>query len=733
MKRESGENPEQTRCCILHQKVPNPMATVRQDGKASVSGVSQKTCLAFIVNDFRGKKFMHNTLYSFSVLLFFFVLFQVDGRAAMYSVADTLYSDPLQEVTVTGRTHSGKERAASIHQMMDESDLAGTQALLVADAAKFFAGAVVRDYGGLGGMKTLSLRGMGAHHTAVSYDGITLTDGQTGQVDLSRYALDNLELVTLTIGEGVSLFQPARMNASAGLLALRSRRPHFNVGQRVKGNVALKGGSFGLFNPDLLLHTKLGRGVDLSLNGHYLSSRGDYPFRLAYGDAANAYTIERRANNQSEAYRLEGALYADLPRKSTLEVKTYYYASSKGLPGAIILYTTQTHQHLWDKNGFVQARYEQSSSSRTRWQINAKYGASWQRYLNPEYLGSAGKEDQRYRQDELYLSAVCLHTLGKGWSVAWASDATVNRMWANLFQFSNPFRITWLNQASAAYTSKRFNGSASLLGTVINEETLNHEPASDRWALNPGINLSYKPVLAWPFRLRAFYKSTYRMPSFNDLYYSAVGNRRLRPEQSRQFNLGWTLALATPNQRTTLKASLDGYHNRITDKIMALPTKNIFVWSMLNLGKVSITGLDVTTNVAHRFNEDWSLDAAWNHSYQRALDKTDPTSPTYDNQLAYAPRVYGSVRLGLASPWVNLGWSNLWSGHRYVTGHNLAENDLPGYSDQGVSLEKVICRPLFDLTLRADVLNLLGTSYEVIRNFPMPGRSYRLTVKVALR
>lgn len=29
MKRESGENPEQTRCCMLHQQVPNHDATVR--------------------------------------------------------------------------------------------------------------------------------------------------------------------------------------------------------------------------------------------------------------------------------------------------------------------------------------------------------------------------------------------------------------------------------------------------------------------------------------------------------------------------------------------------------------------------------------------------------------------------------------------------------------------------------------------------------------------------------
>lgn len=676
---------------------------------------------------------MHNTSTRFYLVALFCILALTNSWAAFYVVADTLYSNPLQEVTVTGRTPAKADKAASIHQSLTATDLQTTPSLLVADAVKFFAGAVVRDYGGLGGMKTLSLRGMGAHHTAVAYDGITLTDGQTGQIDLGRYALDNLELVALTIGEGLSLFQPARMNASAGLLALRSKRPHFSDGQRLKGSASVKGGSFGLFNPDVLVQTKLGRGVDVSVSGHYVNTRGDYPYRLAYGDASDAYTVEHRFNNQSEAYRLEGTVYADLPRQGSLEAKSYYYASSKGLPGAIILYNTQSSQHLWDTNGFLQARYEQRLTARSRWQLNAKYGTSWQRYLNPDYLGTSGKEDQRYRQDEGYVSAVYLHTFNKGLSVAWASDATVNRMWANLYHFSNPYRLTWLNQASVAYESERLSGSASLLGTVVNEETLDQAPASDRWVMNPGVNVSYKPLSDWPLRVRAFYKSSYRMPSFNDLYYSAVGNRRLRPEQSRQLNVGMTLMLQSAEQRTRLSATLDGYHNRITDKIMALPTKNVFVWSMVNLGKVSITGLDVTTAFGHRFNESWSLDAAWNHSYQRALDKTDEASPTYNNQLAYAPRVYGSARVGLKTPWAIVAWSNLWSGHRYVTGHNLAENDLPGYADQNLSLEKVFGRPMVDLTFRAEVLNLLGTSYEVIRNFPMPGRSYRLTVKLDLK
>lgn len=677
---------------------------------------------------------MHTTPTRSCLFILFCCLNPPCAQAVLHAAAsDTLYSDPLREVTVTGRHTPDVERGGALHQSLRTDSRQASSSLLVSDAVKLFAGATVRDYGGLGGMKTLSLRGMGAHHTAVAYDGITLTDGQTGQIDLGKYALDNLEVVSLTIGEGTSLFQPARMHASAGLLALRTKRPRFDDGQRIKGEVALKGGSFGLIQPDMALHARVRSSTYLSVSGHYVGTRGDYPFKLAYGDAPDAYTVERRQNNKSEAIRLESSLFADLPRQRTLEAKVYYHSASKGLPGAIILYNPQSGQRVWDRNGFVQTRYVRSLSKRTRWQFNAKYGVGWQRYLNTEYLGSTGREDQRYRQDELYASAVYLHTPVQNWSLAWASDATINRMRANLFHFTNPYRFTWLHQASAAYTSERFQGSVRLLGTLVNEEALDGEPASDRWALNPGLNVSYKPLAVWPLRIRAFYKSSYRMPSFNDLYYAAVGNRRLRPEQGRQFDIGFSLRSESQRFGTRWTASVDGYTNRITDKIQALPTKNIFVWSMVNLGKVSITGLDLTTSLEQHLAAGWDLMAAWNHSYQRALDKTDKTSPTYNHQLAYAPRVYGSICVGLNTPWAVLTWSNLWSGHRYVTGQNLAENDLPGYADHSVTLEKGIECPLFDVNLKAEVLNLLGTSYEVIRNFPMPGRSYRLSVKLTWR
>ena len=55
-----------------------------------------------------------------------------------------------------------------------------------------FAGANVKDYGGIGGLKTVSVRNIGAAHTAVSYDGVVVSNSQAGQIDIGRFSLDNV-------------------------------------------------------------------------------------------------------------------------------------------------------------------------------------------------------------------------------------------------------------------------------------------------------------------------------------------------------------------------------------------------------------------------------------------------------------------------------------------------------------------------------------------------------------
>ena len=100
----------------------------------------------------------------------------------------------------------------------------------------------VKDYGGIGGLKTVSIRSLGAQHTAVGYDGITLTDCQTGQIDIGRFSLDNVDRLSLNNGQSDNIFQPARFFASAGILNIQTLTPLFTKGKKTNIAGAFKTG-----------------------------------------------------------------------------------------------------------------------------------------------------------------------------------------------------------------------------------------------------------------------------------------------------------------------------------------------------------------------------------------------------------------------------------------------------------------------------------------------------------
>ena len=63
----------------------------------------------------------------------------------------------------------------------------------VADAIRYFSGLQIKDYGGVGGLKTVNIRSMGTNHMGVYYNGIQLGNAQNGQVDLGKFSLENIE------------------------------------------------------------------------------------------------------------------------------------------------------------------------------------------------------------------------------------------------------------------------------------------------------------------------------------------------------------------------------------------------------------------------------------------------------------------------------------------------------------------------------------------------------------
>ena len=113
---------------------------------------------------------------------------------AQQHVTDTITGKVhvIDEVTVSTTGRSRNVISTAPTQLVTQKQLLYQGITDLSDALRRFSGVNVRDYGGAGGVKTISVRSLGSQHTAVAYDGITITDAQSGQIDLSRFSLDNI-------------------------------------------------------------------------------------------------------------------------------------------------------------------------------------------------------------------------------------------------------------------------------------------------------------------------------------------------------------------------------------------------------------------------------------------------------------------------------------------------------------------------------------------------------------
>ena len=250
------------------------------------------------------------------------------------SVGDTLQGQTIREVTITAKRFSEVIPA----QTLSGETLKRLSAHSVADAVRYFSGVQLKDYGGVGGLKTLDIRSMGTNHMGVFYDGIQLGNAQNGQVDLGKFSMDNIEEIALYNGQKSEIFQPAKDYGSAGTLYLRTRRPRFDAGKNYNLLVAMRGGSFGLVNPSVRWEQRISTTISSSVSAEYTHATGRYKFRyrkvLANGTTAWDTTAVRK-NGDIEAIRVEGGIHGFVPQGKWF-VKGYFYDSERGIPGAIV-------------------------------------------------------------------------------------------------------------------------------------------------------------------------------------------------------------------------------------------------------------------------------------------------------------------------------------------------------------------------------------------------------------
>ena len=580
--------------------------------------------------------------------------------------------------------------------------LRSLSATSVADALKYFSGVQIKDYGGLGGLKTVNVRSLGSQHVGVYLDGIRITNAQNGQIDLGRYSLSNMESVSLYNANRNERLQSASEYASAATVYMQTKRPTQTTYTMEYGC-----GSFGLNKLKGYFALK----NLLFVDAEYQHSDGNYAFRFR---SEQEDTVGTRHNSDITFYRLEAAGFY-----KGLSTHVYYYNSERGLPGPVIRRLSDqwdSTDRQWDENFFIQSSYKHS------WEhfglkTNLKYSYDYLHYLQDPRTNAATMYcNNHYTQQDLYGSVAA------AWNTRYVSlTASTDLRWSDLdadvYKFAYVYRIDSKSLLSAIASYRGFEANIALLYTHISDHT--------RGAASPLSRLTPMYLASWhggPLTVRAFHKRIFRAPTLNDLYYTLVGNAQLRPEYTSQWDLG------IDYKDRHLHLAVDLYTSRIEDKIVAIPMKCQFRWSMVNFGLVRSLGISTTAG----YDRTWgklALSANANCTCQRDRDFSSPSDPEYKNTIPYSPLHSASLIVSLGYD----GWSActswLYTGDRFALISNNKEDMLGAWQTVDLKLSKTFTISRHSLQTTIECNNLTDSRHEVVKRYPMPGRNWKLTLQ----
>jgi len=619
-------------------------------------------------------------------------------------------------------------------QILSGPELERLSVVSVADAIRYFSGIQIKDYGGIGGLKTVNIRSMGTQHVGVFYDGIQLGNAQNGQIDLGRFSMDNMEAISIYNGQKSNIFQSAKDFASAGSVYMTSRRPEFKEGKRDNLRMSLKGGSFETVNPSVLWEHRFNNKLEASVSTEYLYTSGRYKF--SYRKKEGYDTTEVRRNGDVRALRVENGLYGRI-EDGDWRVKLYFYNSERGYPGASVREEPGKFRHedrQWDTNLFLQTSLRKFFGKRYALLFSGKYAYDYLHYLSDPRLDvTTMYVDNRYRQQEVYFSTANEFTLFDWWRFNLASDFQYNTLDADLIDFAYPTRYTVLTAAATAFDFNLFKLQGSLLYTYVHDETKTPgASANDKNVWTPTIVAMYRPFAETDLSIRAFYKKIFRMPTLNDLYYTFIGNKNLAPEYTTQYNIGAIYSLDfSAKYFRHLELQVDAYFNQIDDKIIAMPTSNQFQWTMINLGYVEIRGVDATIQTGWKFGMV-ELNTRLNYTCQKAQDFTDFTDEWYGGQIPYIPWHSGSAVIGSSYKGWDLNYSFIYTGERYESRANILENYAQPWYTHDMSLSKIIAIGKSQTRITAEVNNIFNQQYEVVQCYPMPGTNFKIKLNWTL-
>lgn len=617
-------------------------------------------------------------------------------------------------VTITAtRGHSLITEVPSSVNVVDQQELELKNPQNLAEALQNVPGVTIKDYGGLGNQKSISLRGSSSEQVLVMLDGQRLNNPQTGQVDFSTISVEGIERIEVVRGGNAALYGA---DAVGGVINIITKKADQDI-NGVSGSIKLTGASFRTNAIEPAIQYKKGK-ASISGSAKYLESEGDFPYTDNYGNEQtrlNADIISR------DYYICYNQYLGDPHYQRNISLSWKHFNSEKGAPGSIEPY--YYHARMWDKNNQLNLIWSGKIINLFNdLRIQTFYNDSWNRYKND-------KNEAVQNVDSKYITQT------------WGSEVQLKSVLGPQvsFTYGGGFRSDWMKNKQNNETNKRdsyylllVNESLICVNNIVN--TVSFVP-SIRYDYNSDFTNKISPKVGTVFNFGNTWQSTlkwnigqsYRAPTFNDLYWPedawTKGNPDLKPEYGWDWDVGVRLQYPLFNG---IYFESGYFENRMTQLI--LWQEEAGFWMPQNVGKSRFKGVENSLRL-QPVQDFLSVNA--NYTFLDARNLSDERTE-FNKILIYRPKHTVNVNMTIEYRFITLSYQYNYTSRRYTDASNIWANSLEPYSTSDISL---VIQPTFkklDYSFSFQIKNLFNEEYRVVKNMPVPGREYRFSVKISI-
>jgi outer membrane cobalamin receptor len=614
---------------------------------------------------------------------------------------DTTHVYQQQEVVVTAtRTPISSVDAPSRVTRFDVSEMQDAGFNDTKSMLSFVDGIFVNDHGPAQ-IGTVCLRGTAADQTLFLFDGVSLNNVQNGVVDLFLVPTNDLSSIEISQGGSSALYGA---NAVGGVISLESKMPSTNLirldlgdgsygGQMIGGEV---GEGFGPIRIDLTAQRQ--RGIN-DFNFVFNDETQDFPMKFSgadYLDDSQSFQIAFPSSIGNTSFLIQNV------------------SANRGTPYALTDSTFDMTDRESDQN--IMALLKNTGSlGHFDYSTSAGFIYSYLKYTDPLYA-----TDDYYKMLSVQ-PALQISQLENRLSAMLGIDAEFDRGYSdNMIGTKVRNRIGMF--ASAEYDLRNESDLETRLFGALRYDDYSQFGSS----LNPKAGINVKPLAEFPINLRANVGTSFRVPTFDDLYYSSPyynGNPSLKPERATDYDLGTVVELDENHFPVHGDLDLDYYQIDMRDGIVYQELTE-FTSTEANLQKIISRGMELSMDA--NYKSLISLRA--NYFFGRSFDASNPGSTNYEKQLVYIPREQSSLLVEITPGTLTLMAAVKYVGERFYTADNAVS--LEPFAVTSVSASARIDVDTFAILPKASVDNLFNREYQVVYQYPMPGRTYRLGVSL---